>query len=179
MLKYSPFCTLESHWSWLTVIDLLMSEPGLVDSGKVVTAKSLPCGWVPLGAGHIWELTVWLAHKWLSHLWGQAGLHCQQLSLLLICKLILYFKNSRKLKKVLIQHILRYSKRAHKDTLNFFNTLQFAYLTPSPSSTTHNLFNMSKTAIMQLEIRGGGMVKETRAKSNTSTNNGFQFVKSM
>lgn len=74
VLKYSPFCILESHWSWLTVIDLLMSEPGLVDSGKVVTAKSLPCGWVPLGAGHIWEFTVWLAHKWLSHLWGQAEL---------------------------------------------------------------------------------------------------------
>lgn len=59
----------------------------------------------------------------------------------------------------MIQHIRHYSKRAHKYTLNFLNTLQFAYLTPSPSSTTHNLFNMSKTAIMQLEIGVGGGCK--------------------
>ena len=96
---------------------------------------------------------------------GAGRTSCQQLSLLLICKLILYFKNSRKFKKVLIQHILHYSKRAHKYTLNFFNTLQFAYLTPSPSSTTHNLFNMSKTAIMQLEIRGGGWSRRPEPKA--------------
>lgn len=141
-----------------------MSEPGLVDSGKVVTAKSYPCGWGPWGAGHIWKFTVWPAHKWLSHLLGQAGLHCQQLPLPLICKLILYFKNSRKFKKVLIQHILHYSNRAHKYALTF-NTLQFAYLIPSPSSTTHDLFNISKAAIMQLEIRGGGWSRRPEPKA--------------
>ena len=66
----------------------------------------------------------------------------------------------------MIQHIRHYSKRAHKYTLNFLNTLQFAYLTPSPSSTTHNLFNMSKTAIMKLEIAVGGGGKDQSQKQH-------------
>lgn len=51
MISEGPFCVKilsflysSNHQLWLTVIDLLMSEPGLVDSGMVVTAKSHPCG---------------------------------------------------------------------------------------------------------------------------------------
>lgn len=46
------------------------------------------------------------------------------------------------------------------------------------TSTTHNLFSISKTAIFPLEIRGGGVVEETRAQSNTETNKESQFAKS-
>lgn len=99
--------------------------------------------------------------------------------LLLICKPVPCFKNSRKLKVVQIRHILHYSKRVCLIYFKTFKTSQFPYLSPLPISTTHNLYNksMSKTAMIQLEIRSGGVVEETGAKNNTETNKESQFVK--
>lgn len=61
-----------------------------------------------------------------------------------------------------------------------FSISQFAYLTPPPTSTTHNIFNMSKAVLSSLKLEVKGVVvEEPGAKSNTETNKKSQFVKSM
>lgn len=50
------------------------------------------------------------------------------------------------------------------------NISQFAYVTPPPTSTTHNFLSMSKAVLSSLKLRVKGVVEEPGAKSSTETN---------